>query len=158
MKLVKYAYSSAGVFAGSAAMLIGSSKAFARNNSGGGSGGSGAAGSDGFKINIGGDTGTNGSGPNFNSGGGAGSVKTTLPQLAKQLIDILLIIAGILAVVYLIWAGYQYITSAGSPDKAKAARAGIINAIIGIVIIVSAYFIIRFAVGIGNDVSKAVTT
>ena len=66
---------------------------------------------------------------------------------------VFLLIAGVLAVFYLVWAGIQYITAGGSPDKAKAARQGIINAIIGIVVIVAAFFIVRFAVSIGNTVS-----
>jgi hypothetical protein len=73
--------------------------------------------------------------------------------LANSAISTILLIAGVLAVIFLIWSGIQYITSAGNPEKAKTARAGIINAIIGIIVIVGAYFIIRFAVGIGGQLN-----
>ena len=79
---------------------------------------------------------------------------TQFLKIANTVISTLLLVAGVLAIFYLIWAGIQYITSAGSPDKAKAARGGIINAIIGIVIIVAAYFIIKFAVGLGTTASS----
>jgi len=78
---------------------------------------------------------------------------TQFKNVASQAVNVILLIAGVLALLYLIWSGIQYITSAGNPDKAKGARAGIINAIIGIIVIVAAYFIIRVAVGIGGQVS-----
>lgn len=67
--------------------------------------------------------------------------------LANTILNFLTLLAGILAVAYLIWAGILYITSGSSADRAKTARAGIINAVIGIIVIVTAYFIIRFAIG-----------
>jgi hypothetical protein len=62
-------------------------------------------------------------------------------------------IGGALAVIYLIWAGIQYIQAGGDASKAKAARTSIINAIIGVVVILSAYTIIRFASSIANCVA-----
>ncbi|MCC2631724.1 MAG: Type secretion system pilin, partial [Patescibacteria group bacterium] len=70
-------------------------------------------------------------------------------------INILLVLAGVLAVLFLIYSGFLYITAGGSADKAKAARGGIINAVIGIIIIMASFFIVRFAVGIGNSAQNA---
>lgn len=66
-----------------------------------------------------------------------------LPTLVTNVINIILFIAGVLAVVYLIYSGILYITAAGNPDAAKKGQQGIINAVIGIVIIVLAFFIAR---------------
>ena len=85
----------------------------------------------------------------------SGSISGTVESVTAQVILIALVLAGALAVVYIIWAGIQFITSAGSPDKAKTARAGIINAMFGIVIIMAAFFIVRFAVTIGKNVGCA---
>lgn len=63
---------------------------------------------------------------------------------------IITIIAGITAVLYLIYSGILYITAGGSADKAKAARQGIINAIIGIFVITAAFAIIRLAISAGS--------
>lgn len=67
---------------------------------------------------------------------------TDLPGLFATVIDWVLMIAAGLAVIYLIYSGILYITAAGNPDSAKKGQQGIINAIIGIVIIVLAYTII----------------
>jgi hypothetical protein len=80
--------------------------------------------------------------------------RTQFLRIANTVISIVLLIAGVLAVLYLIWSGIQYITSAGNPDKAKAARQGIINAVIGIVVIVAAFFLVRLAIGIGGTVDS----
>ena len=58
--------------------------------------------------------------------------------------NIIIFISGIaaaLAVIYLIYSGILYITAAGNPDAAKKGQQGILNAIIGIVVIAAAYFI-----------------
>ena len=53
--------------------------------------------------------------------------------------------AGVIAVAYLIVGGYQYITSQGNPDATAVAKSTIINAIIGLIVILASYLIIRFA-------------
>jgi len=61
-------------------------------------------------------------------------------------------IVAIIAFVYLIISGVNYITAGGDAEKATKARTGILNAIIGIVVVVLAYFILRFAANLGNNV------
>lgn len=52
-------------------------------------------------------------------------------------------LAGIIAVGYLIWGGYQYITSGGG-EGAENGKKTILNAIIGIIIIIAAYTLANF--------------
>lgn len=52
-------------------------------------------------------------------------------------------IAGVVAFFYLIYSGFLYLTAAGNPDAAKKGQQGIINAIIGLVIIFLAFAIVR---------------
>ncbi len=52
------------------------------------------------------------------------------------------IIAGIVAFFYLIYSGFIYLTAGGNPDAAKKGQQGILNAIIGVVIITLAYGIV----------------
>jgi len=66
---------------------------------------------------------------------------TGIENVADKIINVVSLVAGILAVLYLIYAGIIYITAGGNPDQAKKGQQGIINAVIGIVIIVLAYFI-----------------
>jgi hypothetical protein len=85
------------------------------------------------------------------------SVKTTstvmddVPKfvwtVALNGLDILLRIAGILAVVMLLYNGFQYITAAGSSDKISKAKTGMLQSIVGLLIAVSAAAIIGFIVG-----------
>lgn len=56
----------------------------------------------------------------------------------------LLIIAGAVAVIYLIYGGLLYITAGGDAEKATKGRTALINAIIGIVIIALAFVIVSW--------------
>lgn len=70
--------------------------------------------------------------------------------VALAVIDILLRVAGIVAVISIIIAGISYITSAGSSDKASSARRRIQNALIGLAIVLIASAVVSF---IGNSLS-----
>ena len=65
------------------------------------------------------------------------------------LIDILLRVVVLVAVGFVIYAGFQYMTSSGEPDKTKAAKETIVNALIGMVIAIVASVIVGF---IGNSI------
>lgn len=70
--------------------------------------------------------------------------KDTTPQeLAKNIIEYALYLSAIIAVLFIIYGGYQYMFSGGSDDRAKAGRKTLTNAIIGLVIVVLAYVIIQ---------------
>lgn len=68
----------------------------------------------------------------------------TIEQLIVIIFNYLIIIAGVLALFYLIWAGIQYITAGTDDGKAAKAKTGIFNAIIGIVVILISYLIISW--------------
>ena len=78
---------------------------------------------------------------------GYGSIADFIKTFGGKILSIIFLLAGIVAVIYLVYNGIQYITSAGNADKVKLARSGVINAIIGIIIIAAAYYIINFAIG-----------
>ena len=67
------------------------------------------------------------------------------------IINILLSIAGLLAVIFLIVGGFRYITAGGNEETAEAAKKTITNAIIGIVIVILAFVIVRV---ISNALTK----
>lgn len=60
-------------------------------------------------------------------------------------------IAAAVAFIYLVVSGIQYITAGGDSEKATKARTGILNAIIGIVVIALAWIIVSFAAGLGKN-------
>jgi hypothetical protein len=74
-------------------------------------------------------------------------IPTFVWTVVLNILDILLRLAGILAVVMLIMNGYQYLTSAGVPDKISKAKTGLLHAIVGLAIALMASTIIYFIVG-----------
>ena len=55
---------------------------------------------------------------------------------------ILLPIAGLVAVLFIIIGGFQYITSRGNEEQAETGKKTLTNAIIGLVIVICAYVIV----------------
>lgn len=69
---------------------------------------------------------------------------TGLEMTVGNILNWITWIAGFLAVIYLIYSGILYITAGGDAEKATKGRTGVINAIIGIVIILLAILIIAW--------------
>lgn len=68
----------------------------------------------------------------------------TLEGYIQSIINAALVLAGVVAVVYLIIGGYQYVTSSGNAEAATTAKGTIMNAIIGLVVIFASYVLIDF--------------
>jgi len=68
-------------------------------------------------------------------------------SIFTKVTDVIAIISGILAFIYLVYSGILYLTAAGNPDNSKKGLQGVINAAIGIVIIVTAWAIIGAVTG-----------
>jgi hypothetical protein len=71
------------------------------------------------------------------------SNNTSLASIVKTVLNMAFVLAGVIAVVYLIWGGYQYITSAGG-EGSEAGKKTIINAIIGLIIVIAAFAIANY--------------
>lgn len=67
------------------------------------------------------------------------------------IVEILLRVAAIVAVGFIIYGGFMYMTSQGEPDKAKNAQQAITNAVIGLVIALLATGLVAF---IGGQLAK----
>lgn len=63
--------------------------------------------------------------------------------LVNQIINFVAAFVGVVAVLYLIMSGFNYIMSQGNAKKVAAAKNAMMNAIIGIVIVIIAYIIVR---------------
>lgn len=66
-----------------------------------------------------------------------------LSDLLTQALPLIFPIAGIILFAYLVWGGFDYLTSMGDPKKAEAGRAKITNAVIGFIIIFASYWIVQ---------------
>lgn len=74
---------------------------------------------------------------------------TDLWGIALAGADILIRIAAMVAVGFIIYAGFQYMTSNGEAERAKNAKNTIINALVGLVIAIVAATVVSF---IGNSI------
>ncbi len=71
----------------------------------------------------------------------------SLVGLIKNVLNILLYIAGAISVLFVVIGGYQYLSSGGNEEAAEKGRKTVTNAIIGIVVVVLAFTIINVVVG-----------
>ncbi|MDO4684870.1 MAG: hypothetical protein Q4B06_04185 [Candidatus Saccharibacteria bacterium] len=70
----------------------------------------------------------------------------TLPEGIKSVINMMLFIAGAVAVIMIIIGGIRFVTSNGDASSVTAARHTILYAVIGLIVIILAYAIVNFVV------------
>lgn len=61
----------------------------------------------------------------------------------QNIIDFLIPFSGVIAVIFLIWAGIKYITAGGDKEKIESAKNTIMYALIGILIVAFAFAFVR---------------
>jgi hypothetical protein len=77
----------------------------------------------------------------------AGGAETDLTSIIANGINVILGFLGILFLLFVVYAGFLYLTDQGEGKKAEKARKLLTTAIIGIVIIVAAYAISNYVIG-----------
>lgn len=83
---------------------------------------------------------------------------TNLASILNVSLPYIFSIAGVLLLAYLIWGGFNYLTSMGDPKKAEVGKSRITHAVIGFFIIFVAYWLVQiidfvFKLGIYTSVS-----
>lgn len=68
-------------------------------------------------------------------------------SLVGTLIQLIFAIAVIVALFYLVWGGFKWLTSGGDKQGVQQAREHIVAAIIGLVIIFLSYFLLNILLG-----------
>jgi hypothetical protein len=77
------------------------------------------------------------------------------PRLViMELVRIALGFVGIIAVIIIMYAGFLWMTSAGNEQKVDEAKKTLVNAVIGLVIILSAFLIVSFII---NKINNSIT-
>ncbi len=71
----------------------------------------------------------------------------TLENTIKNVINVLSLVVGIVAVVMIIVNGFKFITSAGDSNAITSARNGIIYAAVGLIVVALAQVFVRFVIG-----------
>jgi hypothetical protein len=70
------------------------------------------------------------------------TVKTAFPEYIKYLFNFAIIIAGLIAFASLVYGGFRYLTSAGSPVAMSDARAQITAGLLGLIILLASFIIL----------------
>ena len=68
----------------------------------------------------------------------------SLDKLIRDIVNIVSIIVAIVAVIMIIIGGFKYITSGGDSGKVSSAKNTIIYAIVGLIVVALAQFIVKF--------------
>jgi len=76
-----------------------------------------------------------------------GSIGKYITRILMAIFEILARVAGMVAVVFVIYGGFTYMTSQGQPDKVNAGKTTILNSLIGMVIAVLAVAIVNLVAG-----------
>jgi hypothetical protein len=74
----------------------------------------------------------------------AGDAGTRVNEIIKLVINIFSLIVGVIAVIMIIIGGLKYITSGGDSGNVSGAKNTIIYAVVGLVVVALAQFIVRF--------------
>ena len=77
---------------------------------------------------------------------GTGADVAELPDVVVNILNGIIAASGLIAVVFVIIGGVQYMTSAGDPGKTKKAKDTILYAVIGLIICVLAFAIVNFVI------------
>lgn len=81
------------------------------------------------------------------SGGKCAENTSNGPAVAptiKNIIDLLLFVAGLAAVIVIVVSGLRFVTANGDSQKVTSARNGIVYAAIGLIVAIMAYAIVNF--------------
>ncbi|HEU5005095.1 MAG TPA: hypothetical protein VFT49_03370 [Candidatus Saccharimonadales bacterium] len=78
------------------------------------------------------------------------NIKSDIFAAALGILDIMLHIAGIIAVVMIMVAGVNYLLAIGNPQKITSSRRSIVHAIVGLAIVMAATAMVTF---VGNSLS-----
>ncbi len=75
-----------------------------------------------------------------NAGPGGAGVGGTI----KKVINFMSVLVAAIAVIMVIWGGFKYVTSGGDSNNVSSAKSTIIYALVGLVIVALAQFIVQF--------------
>ena len=68
-----------------------------------------------------------------------------------NIVRYLLTFVGLIAVIFILWAGYLWMVSGGDPTKVGQAKKTLINATIGLAIVILAFAIVTFMINLWSD-------
>lgn len=80
--------------------------------------------------------------------------ETNLNTLIAKIVNIISVIVAIVAVIMIIWGGFKYITSGGDSGNVTGAKNTILYAIIGLVVVGLAQFVVKFVLNQTSGITQ----
>ena len=75
------------------------------------------------------------------------------PQSAAvTIVQYLMTFLGIIAVIVMLWGGFQWLTAGGNESRVESAKKTIIAGIIGLIVVVAAYAIVTIVIGFAVNI------
>lgn len=81
-------------------------------------------------------------------GGDTGALSSFIWHIVLNVIEIALYVVGYIAVFFVLYGGFQFLTGGSNPSQIEKARKTILNAVVGLVISISAVIIVNLIFGI----------
>jgi len=72
------------------------------------------------------------------------STKASLPQIIGNILNYLLGFVGVILLIMLIYGGILWMTAGGNEENTKKAKGYIVNSIIGLIVVLASYAILRY--------------
>ena len=77
---------------------------------------------------------------------GSGNAGSDIVRIVVNIVNVLLSVVALIAAIFIIWGGFQYITSGGDENKAESAKRTILYAVVGLIIIGLSALIVNFVI------------
>ena len=84
----------------------------------------------------------------------ADGANNSLQNIAKKVVNVFSIIVGIVAVIFVIYGGFRYITSGGDSGSVGNAKNTLIYALVGLVIVALAQLIVHYVLSTATSAAS----
>ncbi len=82
-----------------------------------------------------------------NGSGGKEAAADKANKIVADVLNLVSVIVGVIAVFMIIYGGFRFLTSAGNPEGTKVGKNAILFALIGLIIVAFAQVIVKFVLG-----------
>jgi len=101
------------------------------------------------------DSGINNATGGSDTCGGTGTgISSGIGSIAKEVVNILSVVVGVVAVIFLIYGGFRYITSGGESGSVSNAKNTLIYAVVGLVIVALAQVIVHWVLNSSSSITS----
>jgi hypothetical protein len=75
--------------------------------------------------------------------------------LAVTIVQYLMSFLGLIAVIVILWGGFQWLTAGGNESRVESAKKTIIAGVVGLIIVIAAFAIVTIVIGFATNIVGA---